>query len=67
MGSGSFGSVGLKTALLLRRSGFREWGLLGVDRGDRLDGRVFASGDCLVLIAVIAWSVGFWPGGIDWW
>ena len=45
MGSGSFGSVGLKTALSLGWSGFRERGVPGVDRVDRLDGRVLARGD----------------------
>ena len=45
MASSPFWSVGLKTALSLGRSGFRERGLTGGDRGDRLDGRVFARGD----------------------
>ena len=45
MASSPFRSVGLTPALSLEWSGFREGGLLGVDHGDRLNGRVFARGD----------------------
>ena len=51
MGSSSFGSVGLKTALSLGRSGFGQRGVTAVDRGDRVDRVDLAGGVFKVAMA----------------